>query len=91
MAIPTNEQIRQHIRDMENAISTPCSCKTRREKRGCDAGRKLLRASISVLEWVLGENDRYDELVAELHGKVSNQFLQNWIIRFEREDDCEGR
>jgi hypothetical protein len=90
MEIPTREQIRQHIIDLRRMIDQPCFCKTRKDRAKCKAGRRIMAATIVALGWAAGDNERYDEVVADIRRRCNNPYLKHRVVRFEKRGDENG-
>lgn len=66
----TPEEIRRHRDDIERAIRLPCGCAGTEHEEKCIRGMWMMRASVGVLNWVLGEDEGYQSMVDTMAREV---------------------
>lgn len=62
----TEAEIRRHLADLCLADQTSCGCAGTQHEEKCRRGADMMRVSINVLSWVLGQAPQYDEIVEGL-------------------------
>lgn len=59
----SEKEIRQHRDDLRKGLDLPCNCAATGHSYECEQGRMLGEGAACVMNWILGEEPRYEQAV----------------------------
>ncbi len=62
----TEYDINKHLEDLQFRLQQPCNCAGTLHHMHCILGGKMMAMQILLLEWILEENEEYDEIVERM-------------------------
>lgn len=63
----SDDEIRQHIRDLETTLIMPCTCFETAHSEECQQGGRMILAAIGELKWAIGDKPEHQSIVDKIH------------------------